>query len=226
MTVRKHDDIICQFDAIPVTTCRYLIDAYDRLQKLAVKREYDDLNNVMCDTIYLSKLLEDDTLTSDYQGLVKEADVIVSRFVHSFIADTVQKQYRGRSIDAPFSHEFLDCGYELRKITGETRVHADDIIPKVNKNDKIFYKIGTVIMVLSQNNQKLIFPYQNVEIRLEQGMMVFFPPFWNYPHYTTYDGVPRYSIQTWIHESDVDHVGNRYWQNTKDGHTEIVARKI
>jgi hypothetical protein len=66
----------------------------------------------------------------------------------------------------------------IRKITGETRIHYDGIV----SDDKI--RCLTCIMALNDNyeNGRFNFENQNINIKLDTGDVLLFPPYWTHVH--------------------------------------------
>lgn len=92
--------------------------------------------------------------------------------------------------------------FQLRKFYGPTKMHIDNIDPFYSpQKKKIFTRVATIIITLSNTKDTLLFPFQNKEVQLEKGMIVMFPPFWNYKHCSSFDSQPfRFGFQTWIYE--------------------------
>ena len=93
---------------------------------------------------------------------------------------------------------------QLRKIYDATKIHYDDIIhnpgnPWFENNTRVF---STVIALNSDyEGGELCFPFQDVEIKLEAGDAIVFPPYRTHVHYTNaLNGSFRYTINTWLCE--------------------------
>ena len=92
----------------------------------------------------------------------------------------------------------------LRKIYDATKVHFDGIVhnpsnPCFKNNVRVF---STIIALNSDyEGGELCFPNQDVEIKLQAGDAIIFPPYWTHLHYTNgLNGTFRYTINTWLCE--------------------------
>jgi hypothetical protein len=78
---------------------------------------------------------------------------------------------------------------EIRKVYGETRLHADGtcsdsvIHPTRNHYIKIIRSL-TIVGVLNDDYDggEYNFPLQNVNLKLKAGSFIMFPPYWTHPH--------------------------------------------
>jgi predicted 2-oxoglutarate/Fe(II)-dependent dioxygenase YbiX len=93
---------------------------------------------------------------------------------------------------------------QLRKIYDATKIHSDGIvndprIPCFENNIRVF---STIIALNSDyEGGELCFPNQYVEIKLQAGDAIIFPPYRTHPHYTNaLNGTFRYTINTWLCE--------------------------
>lgn len=100
-----------------------------------------------------------------------------------------------------------DTGYCLRRIWGETRLHSDGVMGYGRpEGDQVpVSSIRSMSMIVSLNSdydEGLIrFPEQDVELRLERGSALLFPPYWTHPHQVSAPvNGSRYTINTWICE--------------------------
>jgi hypothetical protein len=103
-----------------------------------------------------------------------------------------------------------DSGYQLRKITGPTRLHSDATVSEMckykNKNLPVpnnEIRIMSVIMALNSDYEggEFCFPEHNTMVKLKKGQAIAFPPYWTHPHYTNdLNGTFRYTINTWLCE--------------------------
>ena len=92
----------------------------------------------------------------------------------------------------------------LRKIYDATKIHCDGIIhnprnPCFENNTRVF---STIIALNSDyEGGELCFPFQDVEIKLEAGDAIVFPPYRTHVHYTNaLNGSFRYTINAWLCE--------------------------
>tara|TARA_R110002153_G_scaffold37861_1_gene110444 strand:+ start:68 stop:679 length:612 start_codon:yes stop_codon:yes gene_type:complete len=93
---------------------------------------------------------------------------------------------------------------QLRRIYDATKIHSDGIvnnprIPCFENNIRVF---STIIALNSDyEGGELCFPFQDVEIKLEAGDAIVFPPYRTHLHYTNaLNGSFRYTINTWLCE--------------------------
>lgn len=108
-----------------------------------------------------------------------------------------------------FQNEFgipcsSDGGYTLRKIVGETRMHADGVSNDSNVNlyNKNNIRQMSVIIALNDDydDGEFVFTEQCVRIKLKKGQLIAFPPYWTHPHKveTPMNDTVRYTINTWL----------------------------
>jgi hypothetical protein len=84
----------------------------------------------------------------------------------------------------------------VRKIDGPTRQHADG-----PASDGGIRLLTCVIAFNSDYKEgKFYLPKQNIELKLEAGDIILFPPYWTHPHYTDnpVENV-RYTSTFWFH---------------------------
>jgi len=109
-----------------------------------------------------------------------------------------------------------NSGFMLRKIYGETRLHTDGPNSGMNRKsalkyinekntDKLnVYFIRNLSCIFALNDDYsggiFNFPYQNINIKLKKGSVIFFPPYWSHPHEVSdlNDNNYRYTISTWF----------------------------
>lgn len=145
------------------------------------------------------KFYEEDKLKEvmdQIESLLREAivDVIAPRFGDNGVWKFIQEN---------FSKHCLFSGLQLRIMIGETLEHTDGTDP-INLYDldgsfKTFVRIGTLIATLNDTEDMILFPAQKKDVKLEKGSVLFFPPYWMYPHKSVHQGQKeRFSIQTWL----------------------------
>jgi hypothetical protein len=110
------------------------------------------------------------------------------------------------------------CGYNLRKIYGETKRHIDGLDKVFTERDKVYSinneeqdtkfnmaRNATIIFALNDNYEggEFNFPNQEIKIRLSKGSAIIFPPFWTNCHYVSKleNNTYRYTINTWSLEN-------------------------
>ena len=90
-----------------------------------------------------------------------------------------------------------DTGYQLRKISGETRKHVDNICDPQAPD-----KLRNVAVILGLNSDyeygKFHFPMQNFSTTVKRGEAIVFPVYFLYPHFVDSPIGYRYTINTWI----------------------------
>ena len=88
-----------------------------------------------------------------------------------------------------------DTGYQLRRITGKTLEHIDNIYTPDSR-------VRNVSIVLGLNNDfqggEFHFPEQNFSTTVKRGEAIVFPVYFLYPHYVDAPIGYRYTINTWI----------------------------
>ena len=92
------------------------------------------------------------------------------------------------------------CGWALKKIVGQTRMHIDGTTPTKGE-----VRCLTCIIGLNSNyeNGMWTFPEKGVDLYVKKGDVLLFPPFWTHRH-TVEEPLknPRYTLSTWFLESD------------------------
>ena len=92
-----------------------------------------------------------------------------------------------------------DSAYQLREVTGATRIHADQVVDPSNLG-----KARTVSLIIALNSDyeggEFNFPFQNYKVKLKQGDAILFPAAHTHPHEVSSpeNGTLRYTINTWI----------------------------
>jgi len=102
-----------------------------------------------------------------------------------------------------------DCGYNLRRISGKTRIHSDTIFMSYDESlqetisPRNIRKLSLIIALNGDyEGGEFVFPDQNIQIKLKKGQAILFPPYWTHPHSTNnlYNNTSRYTINTWLCE--------------------------
>ena len=90
-----------------------------------------------------------------------------------------------------------DSGYALRKISGKTKLHYDDIF-----NGPTYKGLRNISIILGLNSDyekgEFYFPEQNFTTTLKRGEALAFPVYFMYPHKVEEPIGFRYTINTWI----------------------------
>lgn len=85
----------------------------------------------------------------------------------------------------------------LRKIYGNTRLHVDHINGMYGPS-----RCLSIIIALNGDYEggEFVFPVQGRKIKLKQGQLIAFPPYWTHPHYTNdlENATFRYTVNTWL----------------------------
>jgi len=187
-TVTDHGNFILSAELVSKKDCKDIIKFIDTHEKEhSVLRDYSLKNrNTNSKEILLSEKL--------HLPKAKEIDDIifkrVSESINKFIVQNVPNA--GGLMD-----NLEDTGYQLRKIIGPTKQHADGLEVVVYK-DAYKYRVGTLIISLKDTGDEIVFPHLDTTIPLKQGTILFFPPYWTHVHYSTWAEQEGYRIQTWL----------------------------
>jgi len=96
------------------------------------------------------------------------------------------------------THIKSDEGYAIRRIHGPTTIHCD-----ASCLWNPFNTVRSIALVIALNSDYdggiFEFPHHNISIKLNQGDMICFPPFWTHPHKVSspLNNTYRYTIHTW-----------------------------
>lgn len=172
--------------------CKLIIDFIERFQHYSEKWEINSINNVECYNLIMENLKQKLNNNEIIIDILRMDEIIYNIFsnalnlIHSF---------------TPYLRYEKDCGYQLRKVYGETKIHTDSIH---SSHDTFKEYIRTLTMIVNLNDNYTggiyKFPLQNIEFKLKRGSVVIFPPYWTHPHQVTLVNEPRYTISTWILE--------------------------
>jgi hypothetical protein len=218
-------------------------DFIQLIHKLNLKTtdKYFKGSNVICDYISLNSCLNiNDELfykfSTDpytYKQLMsdcKNGNTITTNFMNGIRKDTIKTYISILDEKLKIISEIMQhingrikldshCGYNLRKIYGETRPHADgtnalDEVSTSNLNfiteqgnynrDFISIRNSTIIFALNDdyNGGEFSFPYYDVSFKLKKGSVLLFPPYWTHVHTVRNleEKNYRYTINTWSYE--------------------------
>ena len=156
-------------------TCNLLIQHLENNIDQTEDLQYNEYNNVICKQLTLLPLSELD------QRVFKIINNVVEEYYkkyHTFVATG-------------------DVGYELRKISGQTREHIDNIYDD-NAPDK--FRNVSIILGLNSDYEdgEFHFPMQDFSTTVKRGEAIVFPVYFLYPHYVDAPIGYRYTINTWI----------------------------
>jgi len=99
-----------------------------------------------------------------------------------------------------------DSGYCFRKIYGPTRLHKDGVIINPINNRLSVRKVRNMSIIIALNSDyeggEFYFPKQDYRIKLKQGDIICFPPYYTHPHMVdpVLNRTYRYTINTWLYE--------------------------
>lgn len=141
------------------------------------------------------------------EDIYKDVIELIESLLRDTIVNEIAPRFGGKGvwniIQEDFKKHCMFSGLQLRVMIGETLEHTDGTDP-INLYDlagtfKTFARIGTFIVTLNDTEDAIVFPAQHKEVKLEKGSVLFFPPYWMYPHKSVHKGSgKRYSIQTWL----------------------------
>ena len=154
-------------------TCDLLIEHLEQNIDNTFDREYAYGMNVICRELILENNTDLDHLVYDCM-----------QTIGSMYAD----KYR-------YYNASGDTGYQLRKITGKTREHIDNIHTYDSR-----IRNTSVVIGLNSNYEggEFHFPEQNFSTTIKRGEAIVFPVYFLYPHYVDAPIGCRYTINTWI----------------------------
>ena len=96
-----------------------------------------------------------------------------------------------------------DSGYQLRKIHGTTRFHADGSV------DQPGGQVRNLSCIIALNEDygggEISFPKQDFKYQMSKGDILMFPPYHTHPHlvFPPHAGTYRYTINTWFYDGSV-----------------------
>ena len=161
-------------------TCDLLIKYLEDNIDHSFEMQYSENQNVIC------------------RQLILQQDTDLDTRVFKIIGKVCQKY--AEKYD--FFTCFNDTGYQLRKITGETRLHVDGA---QLQNDRYNIPDGSlrnisIILGLNSDYEKgeFHFTQQNFSTTLKRGEAIAFPVYFLYPHYVEAPIGSRYTINTWM----------------------------
>jgi len=157
-------------NVIDPDTCDLLIKYLEDNLHESIDLDYRHGQNVICKEITLQPHTELDMIVFEIIG-------------------NVAKKYKEKY---SFFQARGDTGYQLRKITGKTREHVDNIT-KDQRN-------VSIILGLNSDYEKgeFHFPVQDFSTTVKRGEAIVFPVYFMYPHFVEEPIGYRYTINTWI----------------------------
>ena len=159
-------------NVMDVETCDLLIKHLEDNLHNSIDFTHSDKQNVICKEIMLQPHTELDTM------IFKPIEKVLGKYSEMY------PHFRVRS----------DTGYQLRKITGYTRVHVDRN-PDVEDRRNV-----SIILGLNSDYEKgeFHFPFQDYTTTVKRGEAIVFPVYFMYPHYVDEPIGNRYTINTWM----------------------------
>ena len=153
-------------------TCDLLIKHLEDNLHNSFDLNHSNKQNVVCKEIMLQPHTEFDTM------IFKPLEKVLGKYSEKY------PHFRVRS----------DTGYQLRKITGNTREHVDKN-PDIQDNRNV-----SVIIGLNSDYEKgeFHFPFQDYTTTVKRGEAIVFPVYFMYPHYVDEPIGNRYTINTWM----------------------------
>lgn len=160
-------------------TCNLLIQHLENNIDKTEDVSYNSGNNVICKELVLTPKSE------------------LDQSVHKILENVLEKYFK----KYPSFVATGDTGYQLRKISGATREHVDNICdPKLAPD-----KLRTVSVILGLNSDyeygEFHFPFQNYITTVKRGEAIVFPVYFMYPHFVDAPIGNRYTINTWLRNS-------------------------
>ena len=167
--------------------------------KTGIEKFKNTIDSETCDLLikYLEDNLHDatDLAHSDAQNVIGKQILLrphteLDNMVFKTIEDVLEKY--GEKY--PFFRVRSDTGYQLRKITGNTREHVDKNL------DNEDHRNVSVIIGLNSDYEKgeFHFPFQDYTTTVKRGEAIVFPVYFMYPHYVDEPIGNRYTINTWM----------------------------
>lgn len=167
--------------------CETLIDLIDK--HAVPETSLDTETNVTAEMLLLP------TIANFDPGLYEYLNNTISNIFHTI--SSMMKDKENLLISG-------DSGYQLRKITGETRFHRDGLISEYNDPVVSTNRLRVMSVIIALNDYEggdLYFPRQSARVHLKRGQAVLFPPYWTHPHGAEppTNGTVRYTINTWLY---------------------------
>ena len=135
----------------------------------------------------------DDLNHSNKQNVVcKEIMLQPNSVLDTMVSKTIEKVLGAYAEKYAFFRGRARTGSQLRKITGNTREHIDNI----TKNQRNV----SIILGLNSDYEKgeFHFPLQDFSTTVKRGEAIVFPVYFMYPHFVDEPIGNRYTINTWM----------------------------
>ena len=190
---------------IPTTFCSKFVNIMKQLN-MDNKTEYGKNSNVLTYYVSIFKICElcEQQITSceDNETLNFLLRIFLSVYIRliAYIINTINTHIFNHQI--PKFDEIV-----FRKIHGATRLHTDGIYGSDDAREARCDRILSCIIAFNDNYTQghFCFPKNELNIKLNTGDILLFPPYWTHPHYTTepIDDY-RYTSTFWFLSNDTD----------------------
>ena len=182
-----YDQYINHFeDALDPIFCDQVVDFFNSYLEKKIETNYGTGENTSSKKILLDSLSESD------KGNYHIKDYIYSTIRKFIIESIIPKVY-------PIVNFDLEP-IQIRKMIGPTLNHSDNVDP-INLNNRISYRVITILANISESSDVLVFPRQNIRIPLSRKSIIAFPPYWMFEHFSESTKPGRITIATWVRES-------------------------
>jgi hypothetical protein len=194
----RSSNIFILHDILNEEECNKFKLFIDSMDDFKEKRTICQGNNVECYSVHMDNLKKNPGVIINIPLLkiVTEYDKKMFDIIHQTL-ETLKHINPYLKCDA-------DSGYELRKVFGKTKLHIDSI-KSSNGGYVGFVRCMSIIIALNDNftGGEYNFPYHNIRVKIKQGSIIVFPPYWTHPHEVTSIGKNqlRYTISTWVLEN-------------------------
>jgi len=164
------------------------------------------IDNEMCDkivnemdTMNYKKLTFTDRNNVECYNVENPSDLSIKNDVIEIFTKIIKTMN-----NIPFIYSDSFSFFQLRKVYGMTREHADDVFGEIITHpidNALIKTTRTITMVISLNDDfeggVYHFPLQNVSIKAKKGRCLIFPPFWTHPHSVSKINKNRYILSSW-----------------------------
>lgn len=190
---------------ITTTFCSKIVNIMKQLN-MENTTEYGDNSNVLTHYVSIFNICElcDQQITSceDKETLDILLRLFLSVYIRliAYIISTIDKHIFNMNI--PKFNEIV-----FRKIHGATRLHSDGIYGSDDARKARCDRILSCIIAFNDNytEGEFCFPNNELNLKLNTGDILLFPPHWTHPHYTTKPiGDYRYTSTFWFLSNDTD----------------------
>ena len=178
--IKYHEEVLDTF------FCNSVLIFFAENPELKIQTKYGSGENTLSSKIILDKSRGLDEESSRIEGLI-------SSTLLSFIHGTVLAEVY------PIANLELEP-IQIREMSGPTLKHSDNIDP-IYFNQKISYRVVTILANISDSSDVLVFPRQKVRVPITGRSIITFPPYWMYEHYSESVQAGRITITSWARES-------------------------